>query len=149
MPYVPSSLPANNFCFEPQLTKEEDWLKRFTEAMDSLDVNCWNFVCQLGNAPKQEGKTTTIKFFEPQMKLLQSFTHTTLRCSYDTMRGIIYQTALLTYEVKGDSQGRKITVPVLAVVHKQLDAEQASGIEIYADTTPMKEVVKEVLSSRK
>ncbi|KAG9086108.1 hypothetical protein FRC07_013202, partial [Ceratobasidium sp. 392] len=69
-------------------------------------------------------------------------------CSYDTTRGIIYQTALLTYEVKGDSQGRKITVFVLAVVHKQAEEEKVSGIEIYAESTLMKEGVKEVLSSR-
>ncbi|KAG8768041.1 hypothetical protein FRC12_005870 [Ceratobasidium sp. 428] len=155
MSAVQASFPASNFRFEPQLVKEEDWLSRFMEAMDSLDLNRWSefwtdeIFCQFGNAPKQEGKETVIKFFEPQLKVVQSLTHRILRCSYDTTRGIIYQTTLLTYEVKGDQQSRKITVPGLAVIHKQPAEEKTSGMEIYVDTTPMKEVVKEVMSSQK
>ncbi|KAG8706380.1 hypothetical protein FRC08_001105 [Ceratobasidium sp. 394] len=147
--------PTNNFCFGPRLVKEEEWLLRFTEAMDSLDLNRWStfwtddVFCQFGNAPRQEGKTAMIKFFEPQLKLVDSLTHTILRCYYDTTSGIIYQTGLMTYEVKGDQQGRKITMPALAVIHKQQGKETISGLEVYADTTPMKEVAQEVMSSKK
>ncbi|KAG9101141.1 hypothetical protein FRC06_003319 [Ceratobasidium sp. 370] len=155
MSSVPTTLPTNGFRFDPRLAQEEDWLLRFTEAMDSLDLDRWSafwtddVFCQFGNAPRQEGKAAMIKFFEPQMKLVDSLTHTPLRCSYDTVRGIIYQTTLLTYEVKGDQQGRKITVPGLAAIHKRPGEDKISGLEVYADTTPMKEIVKEVMSSKK
>ncbi|KAG8743222.1 hypothetical protein FRC10_000223 [Ceratobasidium sp. 414] len=140
MSSVPTT-PSANIRFEPRLVKEEDWLLRFTEAMDSLDLDRWStfwtddVFCQFGNAPRQEGKAAMIKFFEPQLKLVDRITHTF--------------TALVTYEVKGDQQGRKITVPALAVIHKRQGEEKISGLETYGDTTTMKEVVEEVMSGKK
>jgi hypothetical protein len=72
----------------------------------------------------------------------------TTRCSFDSVCGIIYQTALVAYQVKGDEQGRTVTIPALAAIHKRAGDEKITGLEVYGDATPMKEIVKEVMSSR-
>lgn len=90
----------NDFKFEPRLEREEEWIARFTDAMDSLDwvrwgpywctsrlyalqivvlvLICWVVVdafLQFGNAPKQVGSEVIGKFIAGQTKFVESMTH--------------------------------------------------------------------------
>ncbi|KAF8604429.1 hypothetical protein BDV93DRAFT_606111 [Ceratobasidium sp. AG-I] len=143
----------NDFKFEPRLENEEEWVARFTDAMDSLDWVRWGpywsngAFLQFGNAPKQVGNEIIGQFVGVQKKLVKKMTHRTLRCSYDSARGLIYQSAILTYRVNGDTQDRTTDVPALAVIHKQIGEEVITGMEIFVDRAPVMEIVKEVMAA--
>lgn len=68
-----------------------------------------------------------------------------LRHSFDPPSGLIYQTALVTYQIKGDPKERKVEVPGIAVLHKRVGGHQVTGFETYMDKEPLVSIIQEVL----
>ena len=69
-----------------------------------------------------------------------------LRHSFDFSLGLIYQTALVTYQIKGDPKGRKVEVPGIAVLHKRVGSSQITGFETYIDKEPLAAIIGELLA---
>ncbi|CCO29561.1 hypothetical protein BN14_03577 [Rhizoctonia solani AG-1 IB] len=139
---------------QDQIQAERIWLDRFMQDTDSLDWSRWgkwwadDAFIQFGNTPKIEGKESIQKYMEPQLGILELMYHEATRISFDVPLGLIYQTTIITYKVKGDLQGRSIQVPGLAVIHKQVGENVLKGFEVYIDREPVAAVVKEVLEGR-
>ncbi|CAE6431979.1 unnamed protein product [Rhizoctonia solani] len=136
---------------EDQLQAERAWVDEFNQAGDSLDWSKWetwwapDAFLQFANEPRIEGRDAISKFFEPQFAVLELMHHEITRLSFDVPLGLIYQTVVVTYKVKGDPQGRTIQVPGLAALHKRPGENVLRGVEAYVDKAPIEGVVKEVL----
>ncbi|KAH7333602.1 hypothetical protein B0J17DRAFT_676038 [Rhizoctonia solani] len=134
-----------------ELETEKTWLKHLNQDADSLDWGRWgkwwadDAFLKFGNAPRVEGKDEIAKYFGPQLSVLELMHHEIIRLSFDKYLGLIYQTVVITYKIKGDPQGRIIQVPGLGVLHKPVGENILRGLETYVDTTPVQAVVKEVL----
>ncbi|CAE7140886.1 unnamed protein product [Rhizoctonia solani] len=136
---------------QDQLETEQSWLKHFNQDGDSLDWSKWekwwagDAFLQFGNAPRIDGKEAIVKHLEPQLNALELMHHEIIRLSFDKHLGLIYQTVVITYKVKGDPQERTIQVPGLGVLHKRIGEKLLTGFEIYVDKAPIEVVVKEVI----
>ncbi|KAF8604426.1 hypothetical protein BDV93DRAFT_522541 [Ceratobasidium sp. AG-I] len=136
---------------EEQLQAELAWLKEFNQASDSLDWNRWqefwadDSFLLFGNTPKIEGKSAITQYFKEQLGYLDLMQHVILRHSFDLPLGLIYQTALVTYQIKGDPKGRQVEVPGIAVLHKQVGSDRITGFETYIDKEPLATIISEIL----
>ncbi|CAE6468859.1 unnamed protein product [Rhizoctonia solani] len=136
---------------QDELETEKTWVKNFNQDADSRDWSKWSkgwaddAFLKFGNAPRVDGKDEIAKYFEPQFSIIGFMHHEIIRLSFDKDLGLIYQTVIITYKIKGDSQGRTIQVPGLAVLHKPVGENILRGLETYVDTAPVQTVVKEVL----
>jgi hypothetical protein len=72
--------------------------------------------------------------------------HRTLRVSLDPTNGLIHHTASVSMQVKGDPQERVFVSPAHTVLHKRVGEEQTTGMEVYIDIGPAKEVLKSLAS---
>ncbi|CAE6398429.1 unnamed protein product [Rhizoctonia solani] len=140
---------------QDQIQAEQAWLKEFLQDADSLNWSIWgkwwadDAFLQFGNTPRMEGKESIQKYMEPQFSVLEFVHHEVSRISFDVPLGLIYQTVVVTYKVKGDPQGRSIQVPGFSVLHKQVGENLLKGLEVYSDGGPVEAVVKEVLGRTK
>ena len=134
-----------------QLLSEQAWLNEFNQAADSLNWLKWekfwsdDAFLQFGNEPKFIGKSSIADYFSGQLGVLELMHHEIRRHSIDVPSGLIYQTARVTYRIKGDTKARIIEVPGIAVIHKKMGSNVVTGFETYIDKEPISAVVKEVL----
>ncbi|KAG9101140.1 hypothetical protein FRC06_003318 [Ceratobasidium sp. 370] len=136
---------------ETELEQEHAWLAKFNQALDSLDIygnwaQFWadNAFVQFANDPKIEQKDAVLAQLAGLFGYFQSVKHTTIRVSFDSAAGLIYHTASVSMQVKGDPHRRVFTVPALTVLHKKVGEEHTTGMEVYIDISPAKEVLKEM-----
>ncbi|KAF8687554.1 hypothetical protein RHS03_09968, partial [Rhizoctonia solani] len=140
----------------PGLTSEEiqaerAWIDQFAQDSDALDWSRWDkwwaddAFFQFGNTPRIEGKKAIQKYMEPQYSVLEFMHHGVIRISFDVPLGLIYQTTIISYKVKGDLEGRTIQIPGLAILHKRVGENVLKGFEVYIDKGPIEAVAKEVL----
>ncbi|CAE6535246.1 unnamed protein product [Rhizoctonia solani] len=140
---------------QDQVEVEMTWLKHFNQDGDSLDWSRWekwwasDAFLQFGNAPRIEGKEAINKYLEPQINILELMHHEIIRLSFDKSLGLIYQTVIITYKVKGDPQGRTVHVPGLGVLHKRAGDNLLTGLEVYIDKAPIEAIAKEVIEGNR
>jgi hypothetical protein len=72
----------------------------------------------------------------------------TVRVLVDSTNGLIYHTASVSMQVKGDPKERVFTVPALTVLHKRVGEDQTTGMEVYIDIESAKEVLKELEAAK-
>ncbi|KAG8713861.1 hypothetical protein FRC11_010708 [Ceratobasidium sp. 423] len=136
---------------QDQIQSELAWIDQFNQAGDSLDWSKWekwwapDAFMQFANEPRIEGREAISKYLEPQLAVLELMHHGITRLSFDEPLGLIYQSVVITYKIKGDPEGRTIQVPGLAALHKRAGEDVLRGIEVYVDKAPIEAVVKQVL----
>ncbi|KAG8787045.1 hypothetical protein FRC12_015967 [Ceratobasidium sp. 428] len=140
---------------EAEINQEHAWLANFNQALDSIDIcGRWapfladdSFV-QFANDPRVEQKDAVLAQLAQLFGYFQSIKHSTTRVSLDPAAGLIYHSASVSMQVKGDPQERIFIVPALITLHKKPGEEQATGMEVYIDIGPAKEVLKELAGKK-
>ncbi|CAE6450146.1 unnamed protein product [Rhizoctonia solani] len=139
---------------EDQIQAELTWLEGFAHGSESLDWTKWegfwakDAFLQFGNLPRIQGKEAIASSHGLMFGAFEYLSHDWTRFSFDVPLGLIYQTCTVTYRVKGDPEKRDLRFPGLSVVHKKIGETQATGLEIYVDSSPVMSVVQEVLSRK-
>ncbi|KAG8768040.1 hypothetical protein FRC12_005869 [Ceratobasidium sp. 428] len=146
---------SNIFLTEAEINQEHAWLAKFNQALDSLDIRGrWapfladNGFVQFANDPSVEQKDAVLTQLATLLGYFQSIKHSTTRVSLDPAAGLIYHSASVSMQVKRDPQERVFTVPALIVLHKKPGKEHATGMEVYIDIGPAKEVLKELAEKK-
>ncbi|KAF8604428.1 hypothetical protein BDV93DRAFT_522544 [Ceratobasidium sp. AG-I] len=136
---------------ETQVQEERAWLSNFNRALDSLDVlGRWapfwaeDAFVQFSNLPRVENKPAVLADLARLFGYFQFVKHQTLRVSLDPANGLIYHTASVSMQVKGDPQERIFTVPSLTVLHKRVGEQVTTGMEVYIDISQATDVLKEL-----
>ncbi|CUA69005.1 hypothetical protein RSOLAG22IIIB_08257 [Rhizoctonia solani] len=137
---------------EQQVLDERAWLDGYAKALDSLDWAKWegrwteDAFLQFGNLPRIQGKEAIATFHEQMFGAFEYLHHNFTRYSFDVPLELIYQTTIVTFRVKSDPEKRDIQVPGMSVIHKKTGENQATGCEIYVDSSPVMAVVQEIFN---
>ncbi|CAE6335659.1 unnamed protein product [Rhizoctonia solani] len=139
-----------------QLHAEENWLSEWTLAADSMDWSQWesfwdnNAFLQFSDTPKLEGKEAIAHHWREKFGFLDQFKHIrVVRRSFDVTSGLIYQTELLNYRIKGDPKARDIEIRALVVIHKKIGSATIEGFEAYFNQQPIADVVRELRGAKR
>ncbi len=115
------------------------WLKQFHAAGDSLNAEyitefyTEDAVLQFGNNPLLEGRQNIVNMFKKQFGLFDMMKHEIGHI--DVLPDRIYQYAVISYKVKGDTE--VIKIPGLAVFHKTPEERKIRRFDVFIDTSPL------------